>query len=262
LVHRPLRRRACVAVVSLAAAALPAFADDGAASTIARVKASVVAVGTYERLRSPQFRFAGTGFAVDDGLKIATNEHVLPKTLNAERNETLAIAIRGPASQVEIRAARRLAADASHDLALIQLEGKPLPALRLGNSERVREGETFLFTGFPIGAMLGLYPVTHRSMIAAVAPIAIPAAGSDKLDARAARRLLDGAYPVFQLDASAYPGNSGSPVYDDASGEVIGIVNSVLVKSTRESALAQPTGITYAIPVRKLSELLERSRAR
>jgi S1-C subfamily serine protease len=63
---------------------------------------------------------------------------------------------------------------------------------------------------------------------------------------------------VFQLDATAYPGNSGSPIYDADTGEVLGIINMVLVKSTREAALSQPSGITYAIPVRHLRALLDR----
>jgi serine protease Do len=259
VVHQPLRRRTCLAALSLALA-LPAvaFGEDVAPATIARVKASIVAVGTFERTRSPAFAFSGTGFVVDNGLRVATNEHVLPKSVNTDRHETLAIAVRSADGSVAIRPARKLAADTSQDLALLEVEGAPLPALRLGNSERVREGESYLFTGFPIGTVLGLHPVTHRTMIAALTPIAIPAAGADKLDARTARRLAAGAFPVFQLDGTAYPGNSGSPVYDPASGEVIGIVNSVLVRSTKDSALAQPTGITYAIPARKLKELVER----
>ena len=64
---------------------------------------------------------------------------------------------------------------------------------------------------------------------------------------------------MFQLDATAYPGNSGSPVYDPATGEVIGVVNMVFVKGTKEAALAQPSGITYAIPSRYLIELLKAS---
>ena len=261
MVRQPLRRRIRAAALSLALG-LPVagYADNPAPATISRVKASIVAVGTFERLRNPQFSFAGTGFVVGDGLRVATNAHVLPQALDAERNETLAIAVRAGDGAVQIRPARKLAVDSAHDLALLELQGAPLPALRLGDSERVREGETYLLTGFPIGAVLGLYPATHRTMIAAITPIVIPAARADKLDARAARRLAAGAFPVFQLDATAYPGNSGSPVYHPESGEVIGMVNSVLVKSSRESALAQPSGITYAIPAQKLLELLNQGR--
>jgi S1-C subfamily serine protease len=61
---------------------------------------------------------------------------------------------------------------------------------------------------------------------------------------------------VLQLDATAYPGNSGGPVLDAASGRVVGVVNMVLVKAGRESALSQPTGISYAVPVRHLLALM------
>ena len=61
---------------------------------------------------------------------------------------------------------------------------------------------------------------------------------------------------VYQLDATAYPGNSGSPLYDANTAEVIGIINKVYVKSTREAVLSDPSGITYAIPVKFLLPLL------
>jgi len=58
----------------------------------------------------------------------------------------------------------------------------------------------------------------------------------------------EGAFDIFQLDATAYPGNSGGPLFDPVSGEVMGVVNMVLLKSTREAALSQPSGISYAVP--------------
>jgi S1-C subfamily serine protease len=255
VVREAIRRRASLAALSLAAAAaMTAAADGGAPATIAQVKASIVAVGTFERLRNPQFSFSGTGFVVGDGLLVATNDHVVPKTVDGE---AVAVAVPAADRTLQIRPARRMASDAGSDLALLRIDGKPLPALVLGDAQAVREGEWYLFTGFPIGSVLGLFPVTHRAMIAAVTPIAIPAARADQLDARVARRLNAGSFPVFQLDATAYPGNSGSPVYHPESGAVIGIVNSVFVKGTREAASSQPSGITYAIPAGKLIELLD-----
>src|SRR5262245_34946025 len=190
---------------------MPVAADGGAPATIARIKASIVAVGTFERLRNPQFSFVGTGFVVGDGLLVATNDHVVPKTLNGDRGETIAVAIPAPGSMAQIRPARAVASDAGSDLALLRIEGKPLPALALGEAQAVREGERYLFTGFPIGSVLGLFPVTHHAMIAAVTPIVIPAPRADQLDARSVRRLSEALFPVFQLDATAYPGSSGSP---------------------------------------------------
>jgi S1-C subfamily serine protease len=112
-------------------------------------------------------------------------------------------------------------------------------------------------TGFPIGAVLGPYAATHRGMIAAITPIAIPQGRAADLNPAVVRRLSSGSFPVFQLDATAYPGNSGSPIYDPVTGDVLGIVNMVLVKGTKEAALSQPSGITYAVPANHLDALLK-----
>ncbi len=256
--RRKRRRHLSLAFAAAAVCALAAPARAQEPATIERVKPSIVAVGTFERTRNPQFSFLGTGFAVGNGSFIATNDHVVPKTLATERNEALAIAVRAEDGNVVVRPAERLAGDASADLALLRIPGPPLPALRLGDSSAVREGELYLLTGFPIGSVLGLFPVTHRAMIAAITPIVIPAARADQLDARSVRALQRGPFAVFQLDGTAYPGNSGSPLYHPRTGEVIGIVNSVFVKGTKEAALTAPSGITYAIPAERLKDLLER----
>lgn len=248
-----------LSIAGLSTLPLDGSAQPVGSDTIAQIKPSIVAVGTFQRTRNPQFTFLGTGFAVGNGAFIATNEHVIPKMLDTERNESIAIAIsQGP--QVQVRMARKVAAESSVDLVLLAIDGPPLHALRLGNSERVREGEIYLFTGFPIGGVLGLFPVTHRAMISAVTPIVIPAARADQLNAQALRRLSQGVYPVFQLDATAYPGNSGSPLYHPETGEVVGIINMVFVKGSKETALTEPSGISYAIPIQHLKDLLERSR--
>jgi S1-C subfamily serine protease len=250
-----------VALLLALALALPAHVQAQSAvdapRTIERVKASVVAVGTFQRTRSPPFRFLGTGFAVSDGRTIVTNAHVLPAKLDAEQFETVAVVIPGAGSQVQVRPAAPGATDAAHDLALLRIEGAPLPALAVRDSDGVREGDPVLFTGFPIGNVLGPHPATHRGMVAAITPIAIPPAHASQLNPRAIRQLAAGAFPVFQLDATAYPGNSGSPLYAPDTGEVIGVVNMVFVKGSKEAALTQPSGITYAIPSRHLFELLK-----
>ena len=232
--------------------------------TIARVKPSIVAVGTYERTRSPAFQFRGTGFVVGDGTLIVTNAHVLPATVDTERRERHAILLPGVRSEdgkeVLVREARPVARDLEHDLALLKIEGAALPALRIGDSTSVREGRSVYFTGFPIGAVLGAYPATHRAIVAAITPIAIPQGRAGQLDAATAKRLAAGVFPVFQLDGTAYPGNSGSPVFEAGSGAVVGIVNMVLVRATKESLLSQPSGIAYAVPAEHLRALLSTHR--
>jgi S1-C subfamily serine protease len=127
--------------------------------------------------------------------------------------------------------------------------------LTLSSRKTVREGESYAFTGFPLGAVLGLYPVTHRGMISSITPMAIPAQSARALTAQKIQRLRN-PLMVYQLDATAYPGNSGSPLYDPDDGTVVGILNGIAVKSTKEDALSTPSGISYAIPVRYLRELL------
>jgi serine protease Do len=243
------------------AIALPAAAADPAIATIERARHSVVAVGTFERTRTPQFQFRGSGFAVGDGSLIATNVHVLPGSVDPAKLEVIAVVLPAAAGEkIQVREAKRVAADPDTDIALLRIDGPPMPALGLRDSDTVKEGEPILFTGFPIGPVLGAHPATHRGMIAAISPIAIPQGKSADLDSHTLRRLASGAYPIFQLDATAYPGNSGSPVYDPETGAVVGIVNMVFVKGTKESALTQPSGIAYAIPSRFLKALVEKAR--
>ena len=239
-----------------------AHADN--AATIERVKASVVAVGTFEPTRTPQYQFLGTGFAVGDGTLIATNAHVLPKVLDPAQREILAIMIPAPPregkEQAQGREVKQVAVDPASDLALLKVQGAPFPALKIGDSDSAKEGQDILFTGFPIIGVLGLYPATHRGIISAITPIAIAQARAGDLDPLTIRRLASGAFPVFQLDATAYPGNSGSPVYDPATGEVLAIVNKVVVMETKEAVLARPSGIAYAVPASRLQSLLNSAR--
>jgi serine protease Do len=234
--------------------ALPAVAAAAMPDTIARIKPSIVAIGTYQKTRSPAFAFRGTGFAVGDGTVIATNAHVLPDQLATQQRETLVVLVVGR-GEPQPREAVTLVIDGAHDLALLRISGSALPALALG-ADTVREGDMLAFTGFPIGNVLGFAPVTHRAMVSAVTPVALPTGTASQLDSRIVRRVKSGVFPVLQLDATAYPGNSGSPVYEIETGRVVGIINMVFVKGTRESVLSQPSGITFAVPVQHLADLL------
>ncbi|MEO8039766.1 MAG: serine protease [Betaproteobacteria bacterium] len=237
-------------------AALPRHALAGIEDTIARVKPSIVAVGTLQPSRNPTFLFSGTGFAVGDGSLIATNAHVIPRTLDTDRRETLVIALPNrTGGEAAAYPARVVAIDREYDLAVIAIEGKRLPALQLNTGAALREGQELFFTGFPIGTVLGLIAATHRGMVSALTPISIPRSSATELDAAAIKRLSGSPYQVIQLDGTAYPGNSGSPLYD-ANGVVFGIINMVFVKGARENALSQPSGISYAIPSQPLAEMV------
>lgn len=216
------------------------------ADTVQAIKPSIVAVGTLQQDRAPPSRFIGTGFVVGDGSYVITNAHVLPPPMDTENREELAI-FSGEGEQAKARTATVVSIDPKHDLALLKISGPPLPALHFGNDGSVREGDPLAFTGFPIGMVLGLYPVTHRATLSAITPIVIPAAHASQLNAKSIRQLMT-PFSVFQLDATAYPGNSGSPLYEPQTGKVVGVVNMVFVKDTKEHVLSEPSGIAYAIP--------------
>ena len=223
---------------------------------IARIKPSIVAVGTVEKLRSPTAVIRGTGFAVGNGKYVLTNAHVVDGEVEAESGEQLAV-FGGGAEEPEVHMAEVVAQDKEHDMALLSISGTPLPALVMGDATKVREGEQYAFTGFPLGMMLGLYPVTHRAGISAITPIAVPANSGHELTALQIMQLRK-SYKVFQLDATAYPGNSGSPLFDPSNGRVIGVINKVFVQESKEHAIDRPSGISYAMPIEYGKALLQK----
>lgn len=218
---------------------------------IDKIKPSIVAVGTYKKTQSPPFVFRGTGFAFGDGNQIATNAHVLPNGSGPD-DPILAVLIRSKGSEGSLRLAKIDQRNPDRDLAVIRIDGPPLPALKLGDSSNVREGQAIAFTGFPIGGVLGYSPVTHRGIVSAITPIGIPGGNASQLNTQLIQQLKRGAFDVFQLDATAYPGNSGSPVFETENGTVIGVINMVFVKGSKEAAITAPSGITYAIPAAHL----------
>jgi len=222
------------------------------------LRPSIVGVGTVRPTRNHKKTaadFRGTGFVVGNGRQVITNYHVLPEKLNRAEKESLAIFVgRGKASKV--MSVKVLRKDREHDLALLEIIGGSLPAMRLGDAAFIREGSDIAFTCFPIVVVLGLFPVTHKGIISAITPIAIPSVSSRTITAAQMKRLRK-PFEVYQLDATAYPGNSGSPVYHRNTGEVIGVINSVFVKGSKETVLEKPSGISYAIPVRYVHDLLK-----
>ncbi|WP_317205151.1 serine protease [Janthinobacterium sp.] len=224
-----------------------AAAADQLARVIEGIKPSIVGIASFQKTRNPALAFIGTGFVVGDGLTVLTAAHVIPKSLDSDNKEVLGILV-GHGDAAEFRPGSVSGMDREHDLARLSINGSALPALRLGDSATVQEGQTMAFTGFPLGMVLGLHHVTHRATISAITPLAMPSLNAQRLDARLLGPLQKPMYSIFQLDATAYPGSSGSPLYDPDTGLVYGVINMVYVKGLKESAVSAPSGITYAIP--------------
>ncbi|MBU3021767.1 serine protease [Aestuariibacter sp. A3R04] len=227
------------------------------ADMVDSVKPAVVGVGFYAPLATVSHQLKGTGFAVADGRYVVTNFHVIdavPEQDNIKFNRVVFVPKGKKHAILEVES---VYSDALHDLAILKIKGE-LPAIPLADpDEVVRDGTEIAVTGFPIGAVLGLYPATHRGIVAAYTPNIISASNSQQLS-QAFLKSLKNPFMVYQLDVTAYPGNSGSPVYNVNSGEVIAVINKVFVKQTKEAAISAPSGITYAIPVKHINALAEK----
>ncbi len=157
----------------------------------------------------------GSGFVISaDGL-IATNLHVIGEgrpveiqTADGKRHKVTAVH----------------ASDRSLDLALLRVETKGLPALELGDSDTLRDGQAVVALGHPRGL--------EHSVVSGVV------SGRPKVEGR----------PMIQLAMPIEQGNSGGPVLD-LHGRVRGVV----------TLKAQVTpNLGFAMPVNALKALLKR----
>jgi serine protease Do len=164
--------------------------------------------------RGPQqpLRGEGSGFIVAPEGYILTNAHVV-----------------ADASEVTVRltdrrefTAKVVGVDRRTDVAVIKIDGKDLPTVRIGDPNRLRPGEWVVAIGSPFGF--------DNSVTAGIV-------------SALSRSLPDGQYtPFIQTDAAVNPGNSGGPLFNMA-GEVVGI-NSQIYSRTGGFM-----GISFAIPI-------------
>ena len=174
---------------------------------------------------------SGSGFLIDEKGNILTNYHVISGARSAE--VTLADHTRYPAKLV--------GHDPISDLAVIQIDAKkPLPYVKIGDSDNLQVGQKVLAIGNPFG-----FEGTLTTGI-------ISSLGRNIRDERG--NVLE---EVIQTDAAINPGNSGGPLLN-SQGEVIGI-NTAIFGQTN-------LGIGFAIPINGVrpivSDLLTLGRAR
>lgn len=233
---------------------IPTHAANDLPALIAKVKPSVVAIALYNPTAAPRLKLLGSGFVTGPGNLVVTNFHVVSTPADITKNEAYVV-LSGHGQQPRIHPIKQTRTDARHDLAVLEIDEK-LPPVKLAEAGYIAEGTELAFTGYPITGVLGLYPATHRALLSAVTPIVIPADHSQALSAASVRQMRD-PFLIYQLDGTAYPGNSGSMLYRQDNGEVVGIINMVLIKKSKEAVLSDPSGISYAIPVKHLHQLLQ-----
>jgi len=161
---------------------------------------------------SVPFRGLGSGFIISaDGL-ILTNAHVVREA----KEVTVKLSDRREYS------AKVLGADPATDIAVLRIDAKDLPTVRLGDPNQLEVGDPVLAIGSPFGleqtATQGIVSAKGRSLPG------------------------DAVVPFIQTDAAVNPGNSGGPLFD-GSGAVVGINAQIYSQSGGYQ------GLSFAIPI-------------
>ncbi|WP_414828095.1 S1C family serine protease [Alteromonas sp. H39] len=225
-------------------------------TTVVRtVSESVVAVGIKTPIYSNVSDILGTGVVVGDGQYVVTNAHVIDRTLDTDIVQFFTV-IHGRKQRMHELKAEVIGVDNLHDLALLKIS-TPLTPISMAEDKLLLPGEEVAMTGFPVGSVLGLFHTTHKGIISAITIDVLPGKSLSELNYDSLGR-LENAFEIYQLDVTAFPGNSGSAVYKADTGDLIGIINKVLVSNGKESVLSSPSGISYAIPVSFVRLLLEK----
>jgi serine protease Do len=244
----PAMQAAAAPVVATVAQAAPAFAGRGGlpdfAGLVERYGPAVVNVQVVERRQqvenneggseadpfgeffrrfgipnprgrnAPPARGQGSGFIVTSDGFILTNAHVVQD-----------------AAEVTVRmtdrreyTAKVIGADRRTDVAVIKIDVKGLPTVKIGDANALRPGEWVVAIGSPFGfensVTAGIVSAKGRSM-----------PGEEQSPV-----------PFIQTDVAVNPGNSGGPLFN-LNGEVIGINSQIYSQS------GGYMGLSFAIPI-------------
>ena len=174
--------------------------------------------------RGPQggqvpFRGMGSGFIItSDGL-ILTNAHVVREA----KEVTVKLSDRRE------YAAKVLGTDPTTDIAVLRINAKGLPTVRLGDARQIEVGDPVLAIGAPYG-----FEQTATQGIVSAKGRSLPG---------------DAVVPFIQTDAAVNPGNSGGPLFD-GSGAVVGINAQIYSQSGGFQGLSFSIPINVALKVK------------
>jgi len=206
------------------ASVLPSIAD-----VVAKVKPSVVAINTevvtYDIFNQPfTQKGAGSGWIIDETGIIVTNSHVV------EGAESITVILDdGRTFSVDINT---VATDPLTDLAILKIDAENLPAVSVGDSNKLRVGDWVVAIGNSLGER-----ISATSGIVSAVGVSLSVSSGQTL------------YDLVQTDAAINPGNSGGPLVNMA-GEVIGITSVKIAEVGVE-------GMGYAISSNSTLPIIE-----
>ncbi len=168
----------------------------------------------------------GTGFIISSDGLIITNKHVV-----ADKEAEYTVLM----NDEKKYKAKVLARDSVNDIAILKINKNNLPVINLGNSDKLRVGQTVI----AIGNALGEYRNTVSTGVISGLQRKITASSS-----YGQAEQLNG---VIQTDAAINPGNSGGPLLD-LNGRAIG-VNVAIVQGSQN--------IGFALPINDVKKVIE-----
>ena len=178
----------------------------------------------FRRFQAPMPRMPlqgmGSGFIVHGDGVVLTNAHVVEGADEVRVKLTDRREFKGKVAGV----------DKLTDVAVVKIDAKDLPTVKLGDPAKIRTGEWVLAIGSPFGfentVTAGIVSGTSRS-------------------------LPEGTYvPFIQTDAAVNPGNSGGPLFN-LRGEVVGVTSAIY------SRTGGYMGVAFAIPIDVASNVAE-----
>ena len=205
---------------------------DSVAGIAQRVLPSVVSIAT----ESDSGAGTGSGFIIDSGGMILTNNHVVDDVALYGGEITVTLN-NGQSYEGTI-----IGRDAPYDLAVIKIAANNLPALQFGDSEKVAVGDSVIAIGSPLGlsgtVTLGIISAKNRAVTAG-------SGGSESSFINA-----------LQTDAAINPGNSGGPLVD-ATGAVIGVNSAIASLGASSGSQLGSIGLGFAIPINQARRTAE-----
>jgi len=182
---------------------------------------------TYRRVQS-----LGSGLVLSSDGYVVTNAHVV------ESAAEVIVTLPG-GSEYEVQ---NIFQDPLSDIALLKIDARGLPVVKLGDSDDLIIGEWAVALGNPLGLFdVNMQPTATLGIISGL--------HMDFGHKEPGRVYQD----MIQTDASINPGNSGGPLVN-SNGEVIGI-NSFIF--TENAYSAGSIGIGFAIPINRVREVVE-----
>jgi len=173
----------------------------------------------------------GSGYIITDDGYIVTNDHVV-----GDATKVVVSLTSGENVDAEI-----VGKDAVSDIALLKINKKNLPYIKMGNSDDVIIGEWVIAFGNPFG----LFEVNQRPTVT----VGVVSATGMKLQAQQNRFYRN----MIQTDAAINSGNSGGPLVNSA-GEVIGMNTLIFTGNSYSSG---NIGLGFAIPINKVKKIVD-----